>query len=154
MAEQDDAQAIGGRSSVPPSHLSRSSHLAGWWPLRRGADRLYLRNIVTAVLPLMVAALAILAFHYAYSLATVKSVYRANAQREMALDLQRLERFFAERQLILTGIARTMSSSGRDLLSNMGKLTDGQEQLGSFFEGLISRISKEMCSAFVASASM
>jgi signal transduction histidine kinase len=136
VAEQDDAQAIGGRSSAPPSHLSHSSHLAGWWPLRRGADGLYLRNIVAAVLPLMVAALAILAFHYAYSLATVKSVYRANAQREMALDLQRLERFFAERQLILTGIARTMSSSGRDLLANMGKLTDGQEQLGAFFEGL------------------
>jgi signal transduction histidine kinase len=136
VAEQDDAQAIGEQGLASPSHLSHPSRPVGWRQFHRAVDGLYLRNIVAAVLPLMVAALAILAFHYAYSLATVKSVYRDNAERELALDLQRLERFFAERQLILTGIARTMTSSGGDLLKNMGELTESQEQLGGFFEGL------------------
>jgi signal transduction histidine kinase len=95
-----------------------------------------LRNVTAAVLPLIVAALAILAFHYAYSLATVKAVYRTNAQREIALDVLRLERFFAERQSILIGIARTMTVPAGDLLNNMGELTESESQLGAFFEGL------------------
>ncbi|MGH6881994.1 MAG: cache domain-containing protein, partial [Hypericibacter sp.] len=111
--------------------------LLAWWRRYRGAAAgLYLRNVTAAVLPLTIAALAILAFHYAYSLATVKSLYRANMQREIALDEQRLERFFAERQLILSGIARSMSVTQDDLLGNMRELTESEGQLLGFFDGL------------------
>jgi signal transduction histidine kinase len=92
--------------------------------------------VTAAVIPLIMAALAILIFHYAYSLAAVKAVYHANAEREIALDVLRLERFFAERQSILIGIARTMTVPEGDLLNNMGELTDSEKQLGAFFEGL------------------
>jgi hypothetical protein len=124
----------GGTQASGPSLWRR----ARGWQLqgRRPATALYLRNVTAAVLPLIVAALAILAFHYAYSLATVKAVYRTNAQREIALDVLRLERFFAERQSILIGIARTMTVPAGDLLNNMGELTESESQLGAFFEGL------------------
>ena len=127
-------EETGAGGTVPPSLAGR---FMDWWRRQRGpAAGIYLRNVTAAVLPLTVAALAILAFHYASSLATVKSVYRANAQREITLDEQRLERFFAERQLILSGIARTMTVPDGDLLKNMGELTESESQLGGFFEGL------------------
>ncbi|HWA46133.1 MAG TPA: sensor histidine kinase [Hypericibacter adhaerens] len=111
--------------------------LAAWWRRQRSpAAGLYLRNAATVVLPLILAALAIVAFSYVSSLATVKSVYRANAERQIDLDVRRLESFFAERQLILAGIARSMTVSQGDLLNNMGKLADNEGQLGGFFEGL------------------
>ncbi len=134
IAESGDLETDRRGEAAPASAWRR---LLGWWGRNRGAAAgLYLRNVTAAVLPLTIAALAILAFHYAYSLATVKSLYRANVQREIVFDQRRLERFFAERQSILSGIARSMSVSQGDLLGNMRELTESEGQLLGFFDGL------------------